>query len=232
MPDFTHVYGRLSYRRKSTGAERGSESWSLTKNRDGSRTMQSLAATDDSQFVRDVVYTLSAEGRPTDVFVRLQVGSVVVGTGYFKVGGDRMHVATDMADSGRTRQTVSVPPRFLVTTHAVILDGWPSWIYDHQRGGEQILTVYNTSSKWNGTDGPLGRMETVRFRYVGDESVTVPAGVFPCQRYRLDSDWVQSPTSEVWVTGDSRLLVRYDWGETDLEYVLASLATEPSRTGG
>jgi hypothetical protein len=226
VPDFSYQHGRLSYRKRSTGVERGREDFSLTRNRDGSRTLRSVAMTDGSRFVRDVTYTLGADERPADVFVRLQVGGSLVGSGYFRTEGDRMRVVTDTAEAGHTEQVVPVPRRFHVTTHAVMLDGWHFWAYDLAKGGEQTITVYNTSTRWNGTDGPLGRIEPLRLRFVGEEDVTVPAGTFPCRRFTLDSDTVKVPTSSIWVTGEDNLLVRYDWGELDLEYVLVSWTRE------
>ncbi|MBI2221970.1 MAG: hypothetical protein HYU53_12285 [Acidobacteria bacterium] len=223
----SYQYGRLAYRQRSSGRERGVEHWSLTRNRDGSRTMRSVAMTADSQFVRDVTYTLGADRRPRDAFVRLQLRDRLVGTGYFRTAGDQLHITTDTADTGHTVQVVPVPPRFHVTTHAVMLDGWPFWAYDAERGGEQALPVYNTSTRWNGTDGPLGRLETLRVRALGEETITVPAGTFTCRHYRFESDAVPSPPSDVWVTGEDDILVRYDWGELDLEYVLTSWVREP-----
>ena len=157
MSDLKYVHGRLSYRRKSTGAMRGREDFSLTKNRDGSRTLRALAMTDDSKFVRDVTFTLGADLRPRDAFVRLQVGDALQGIGYFRTEGDTLHVTTDAADSGHTLQAVRVPARFHLTTHAVMLDGWPFWALDPRGAKQQKIVMYNTSTKWNGTDGPLGR---------------------------------------------------------------------------
>lgn len=219
--------GRLSYRRKSTGAERGREDFSVTRNRDGSLTMRSIAMTDDSQFVRDVTYTVGRDRRPQDAFIRLQVGERVQGTGYFQTSGHRLRVTTDTSDTGRTIQEIEVPERFHIITHAVMLDGWPFWALDPQGPNEQKIHVYNTSTKWNGTDGPLGRMETLAIRYLGEEEVSVPAGRFPCRHYRFESpDLPNIPVSEVFVHADLSLLVRYDWGGFDLEYVLTRLDRE------
>ena len=182
--------------------------------------------TDDSKFVRDVTYTLGADERPADVFIRLQVGGALVGTGYFRTEGDRLRVITDAAETGHTEQVVPVPPRFHVTTHAMMLDAWPFWAYDLARGGEQTITVYNTSTRWNGTDGPLGRIEGLRLRFVGEEEVTVPAGTIGCRRFTLETDAVKVPTSNIWVAGGDNLMMRYDWGDLDLEYVLASWVKE------
>jgi hypothetical protein len=226
VPAFSYQHGRLSYRKRSTGVERGREDFWLTRNRDGSRTLRSVAMTDDSKFVRDVTFTLGADERPADVFVRLQVGAALIGTGYFRTEGDRLRVIVDGAETGHTEQVVPVPPRFHITTHGVMHDGWPFWAYDLAKGGEQIITVYNTSTRWNGTDGPLGRLESLRLKLVGEEKLEVPAGTFPCRRFTLDTDTVKVPTSNIWVTGEDNVLVRYDWGELDLEYVLTSWVKE------
>jgi hypothetical protein len=219
--------GRLSYRRKSTGAERGREDFSVTRNRDGSLTMRAVAMTDDSHFIRDVTYTAGKDRRPKDAFIRLQVGERVQGTGYFQILGNRLRITADASDTGRTVQELEAPERFHIITHAVMLDGWPFWALDPKGPNEQRIAVYNTSTKWNGTDGPLGRMETLVIRYIGEEEVTVPAGRFPCRHYRFESpDLPSIPVSDVFVHGDLSLLVRYDWGGLDLEYVLTRLDRE------
>jgi hypothetical protein len=224
--DLSYRHGRLSYRKKSTGVERGREDWWLTRNRDGSRTLRCLAMTDDSKFVRDAQATVDAEGRTEDAFVRLQVGDRWVGGGYLRLEGNQLRVTTDAASTGRTEQLLEVPSPFHVTTHAVMLDGWIAWGYDLAKGGEQTLTMYNASTRWDGTDGPLGRLETIRVEFLGEEEVTVPAGTFQTRHFRFDADGIDVPTSHLWVTGDDNLLIRYDWSGFDLEYVLVSLVNE------
>lgn len=227
MSDLKYQRGRLSYRKKSTGVERGREDWWLTRNRDGSVTMRSIAMTDDSRFVRDVVYTRDAGGRPVDSFIRLQVAEQLMGTGYFRVQGDAMRVVTDSLETGHTEQTVKVPIDFFsLITHAVMLDGWLIFNYDRAKGGEQLRTFYNTSTRWNGTDGPLGRIETCRIKLVGEEELTVPAGTFKATHFTMDSDLLKVPTSRLWVAGEDRILLRYDWTDFDLEYVLTEWKME------
>ena len=222
-----YTTGRLLYRKKSTDAVRGREDFSITENRDGTVTLVALAVTDDSKFVRHVVYTKARDGRPKDAFVRLQVNGELVGSGYFRVEDDRLHITTDTAMTGHTVQALKVPTDFFsVVTHSVMLDGWIAFNYDWEVGGLQRRTFYNTSTLWNGTDGPLGRMETYRITALGDEEVVSPAGVFACRHLRMDADFLKVPASDIYVTGRHNLLVKYDWHELDLEYVLESLKEE------
>ena len=221
------MQGRLSYRRKTdSGTERGREHWSLTRNRDGSRTMRVVAMTDDSKFVRDIVYTLDATERPMLVLIQLQVGSELVGSGYFRVSGDRMTVVTDGIDTGHTVQVVNVPERFHVLTHAVMLDGWPAWALDFGKGGSQTIDVYTTSPLWNGTSGPLGRMTQQRFTLLGTEEITVPAGTFQARHLRFGDDTDPERASHVWITGEDNILLKYDWPAYGMEYLLETLTIE------
>lgn len=232
MSEIEYTHGRLVYRRKSTGEERGREDWQLTANRDGSLTMRCLAMTDDSRFVRDVTCTLGAGRDPVDAFVRLQVGTSHVGTGYFRGEGRRLIAVCDASATGHTVQTIEMPGHFHILTHAVMLDGWSFWHYDFERNGAQDLIVYNTSPMWDGTSGPLGRVDRLIATCVGLEEVAVPAGKFPARHFRLDSEATVSmsggrvPTSDLWITGRDNILVRYDWEGMDLEYVLASMERE------
>lgn len=223
-----YITGRLIYRRKSTDMVRGREDFSITVNRDGTVTMEALAMTDDSKFVRHVIYTKGVDGRPRDCFVRLQVQDKLVGTGYFRVDGDTLHITTDAAMTGHTVQSVKIPTDFFsIVSHAVMLDGWIVLNYDWEKKGLQRRSFYNTSTLWNGTDGPLGRLETYRIVAQGEEEVKVPAGSFPCRHVRMDPDFLKDvASSDIFVTGPHDILVKYDWNDFDLEYVLESLREE------
>lgn len=227
MSNFKYQHGRLTYLKKSTGQERGREDWQLTRNRDGSVTLRCLAMTDRSKFVRDVTYTRGPDGRPMDVFLRLQVGSALIGTGYFRTEADKLTAVTDCADTGHTVQTVSIPTDFFsIITHAVMLDGWAFFNYDRALGGEQKRTVYYTSSRRDGTDLPLGRLGTYRLNFLGEEEITVPAGTFKAAHFTMDFDEYKVPVSHLWVAGEDKILLRYDWVDMDYEYVLTSWQTE------
>lgn len=226
MP-LAYITGRLIYRRKSTGVIRGREDFSITENRDGTATLAAIAVTDDSKFVRHVTYTRSADGRPKDAFVRLQVDGALVATGYFRLDERDLHITTDTAMTGHTVQVVKAPADFFsIVTHSVVLDGWIVLNYDWKAGGLQRRTFYNTSTLWNGTDGPLGRMETYRVSGFEDADVDSPAGTFRCRHVRMDADFLKVPPSDIFVTGRHNVLVKYDWNDFDLEYVLETLKEE------
>jgi hypothetical protein len=229
MSNLKYQYGRLSYRHKSTGEERGREDWSLTRNCDGTVTMRCLAMTDDSKLVRDVIYTRRKEGRPVDAFIRLQAANRLIGSGYFRVQDGAMNVIADGNETGHSVQRLTVPEDlFSIATHAVMLDGWMYFNYDRLIGGEQLRMFYNTSTRLDGADGPLGRMATCRVKMIGEEEVEVPAGKFKAMRFQMDSDNLEFPTSSLWVAGEDKILLRCDWHELDFEYVLTAWKVEHS----
>jgi hypothetical protein len=229
MSKLKYQYGRLSYRKKSTGGERGREDWSLTRNYDGTVTMRCLAMTDDSNLVRDVIYTRRKDGRPMDAFIRLQAADRLTGSGYFRVQGGAMDVIADGSETGHSVQKLAVPEDlFSIATHAIMTDGWMCFNYDRAKGGEQLRAFYNTSTRLDGADGPLGRVETCRVKLIGEEEVEVPAGRFKAARFHMDSDNLEFPASSFWVAGEDKILLRCDWRELDLEYVLASWKVEQS----
>lgn len=230
MTDFKYQHGRLSYLKKSTGQERGREDWQLTRNRNGSVTLRSLAMTDDSKIVRDVVFTRGKDGRPADAFIRLQIGDKLIGTGCFRIENDKLVVVADSSDTGHVIQTLNVPTdAFSIVTQALMLDGWAIFSYDRARGGEQLRTFYNAAIRWNGSGsmgGPLGRVETFRLNMIGEEEITVPAGTFKAVHFTIEYDERKAPTSHFWVAGEDKILLRCDLGEMDHEYVLTSWKTE------
>jgi hypothetical protein len=229
MSNLKYQYGRLSYRKKSTGAERGREDWSLTRNCDGTVTMRCLAMTDDSKLVRDVIYTRRKDGRPVDAFIRLQAADRLIGCGYFRVHGGSMDVIADGDETGHSVQTLTVPKDFFsIATHAVMLDGWMYFNYDREKGGEQLRIFYNTSTRLDGADGPLGRVETCRVKFISEEEVEVPAGRFKAAHFQMDSDNLEVPAANLWVAGEDKILLRCDWRELDLEYVLTTWKVEQS----
>jgi len=138
-------------------------------------------------------------------------------------------VIADGDETGHSVQTLTVPKDFFsIATHAVMLDGWMYFNYDREKGGQQPRIFYNTSTRLDGADGPLGRVENCRVELIGEEEVEVPAGRFKAAHFQMDSDNLEVPAANLWVAGEDRILLRCDWRGLDLEYVLTSWKVEQS----
>jgi hypothetical protein len=106
------------------------------------------------------------------------------------------------------------------------LDGWSYFNYDRAKGGEQQREFYNTSTRMDGADGPLGRMETRCVRLIGEEEIEVQAGKFKAAHFQLMWGAPKASLAELWVAGEDKILLRYEWGEFDLECELISWKVE------
>ena len=82
------IRGRLLYTSRKPdreGVERGREYFTITKHRDGRRTLRAHAEIDDPPNVlRDVTLTLDRDWITRDAFVRLSVGDQTMGSSWFR----------------------------------------------------------------------------------------------------------------------------------------------------
>ena len=65
------------------------------------------------------------------------------------------------------------------------------------------------------------------FEFMGEESVTVPAGTIDTLKYRYHLDNYGWPPEDVWVMPGSRQLVKIRWDVLKTTYVLAELNGTP-----
>ncbi len=196
--------GTISYVREEGGVF-GREFFTVTVEPDGTRTLRCLCEMDDISLVRDVTYTVDAEFRAIDCYVRISSEHKFLGSGWFHFTGT--HALGESLTAGKDRITQKVPangrPR-LFGTHPIAIDIWKCVHIDRTRPGEvQPLTdCFNCSSVANGASVPLLAPKSYDMVYHGEETVTVPAGTFACQRYD-------------WQTGTGRTLNLYtvpgDW---------------------
>ncbi len=205
--------GAYLYRTISEGRKRGTEDWTLTVHPDGSRTMRMW----NDLYARDshLTATLRVAGdfRPLEAYVSYWTQGGFKGSGVFTVDGDALHALVN-GPQGRIAETVDVPYGFSVVTHPLAGDGWHTWYYDEEKGGEQKGLVYNIDSTPDLARPPVGRLEEQTIAFIGEETVEVPAGLFDARRHAIGG------IADVWTTGPDRILVKFVWEKFDLEYVL------------
>ena len=179
MPHRT-VRGRIAYRHDEHG-ERGREWFTVTVQGDGARTVRAQCEMDDEVLLRDVTYSVDGAWRPLDAFVRLVRNGRFVGSAWFRFDDDGAECESLTALEGRVsqrRETLGRP--LLFAPHPLVCDGWQASAYDYSRGpGRQRLDpCSNSSSRPDGGSGPSIGIVHKDLEYVGDETVTVPAGTF------------------------------------------------------
>ncbi len=215
--------GKILYVGDKAG-ERGREWFTITRHPNGDRTMRSMCEIDDSQVLRDVVYTVNKEFQPLDAFIRLTVKERFMGSGWFHFSEDLAECETLMTEGGRVSQKIKLngrPPFF--GAHPVAGDCWCAGGFDRSQAEPvQLLGGGMMSSLLpNGASGPMLSPMDMQVEYVGLEEVSVPAGTFEAHHFRFLVDGLGP--EELWCFGDDLIFVKIRWDHLATTYELVEL---------
>jgi hypothetical protein len=211
--------GTIVYRTIEAQRLRARETWRLTAHPDGSRTIRSFVDNFDAETNLNIIHRVSADFRPLESLVTYWTRGEYRGAGMFTVNGSTLNAYVS-GPYGTATENVEVPEKFSIAPHPLATDSWHTWYFDKGTGGVQTTTIYNlqVTAPENGIP-VLGKIHRGTMTYVGAESVTVPAGTFSTDHYRIGEG------IHVWIEGADNMMVRYAMPDRDLEYVLTLLKT-------
>jgi hypothetical protein len=185
--DNRNIRGKIQYI-GGDNEERGREWFSMTFHEDGQRSLRAHCEIDDTEVIREVVYTMDENWRPLDCFNRLHVGAKFLGSGWVWVNGNEAECEVFNTEIGRTSQRVTLngPARSL-TVHPLTCDVFHCAGFDHgnSQNPQTLTEVLSTSPLPNGGSGPFLSVGQVTVMYDGREEVTVPAGTFEADHYHF-----------------------------------------------
>lgn len=213
--DHHNIRGAIRYTSRKPermGEERGREYFLITVHRDRTRTYVAHCEIDDRPSVaRDITYTVDATWMPTDCFVRISVGDVFMGTGWFRFSHDRAECETFTRFESRVSQQMHLEePVRSFQTHAILGDALPLRLYDRKAGGPQDLgQILLCSPDHRGATGPLLHSTTVHVDYLGKELVDVKAGTFEALHFQyvaVPGLLQPHPPYDIWVTNDGEYM--------------------------
>jgi hypothetical protein len=190
--------GKIDYVNDETGAF-GREYFSVTVFDDGTRTLRCLCEMDHVNLVRDVTYTVNADFKPIDCFVRVVNQGKFVGSGWFRFTDSMAEAEVHTAADGRTRQRHDTPGRVnLFGSHPIAVDIWKCAHTKTDRPGQvqRVDNCMSSSPVENDASGPLLFPKFYDMIYHGPEKVTVASGTYDCERF-------------AWATGTGRTLDLY-----------------------
>jgi hypothetical protein len=186
------IRGYVRYLGDTVG-ERGREWFTVTVHGNGHRTMRAQCEMEDSGVLRDVTFAVNERFQPLDAFIRLSVKDQFMGSGWFRFADNFAECEVITADAGRISQRFDLggrAPSF--GAHPVACDIWHLPQFDRSRGPrkEVIAGVLMSSNLPNGASGPLLAFypDGLPIRYVGPETVTVPAGTFETEHFIFEKD--------------------------------------------
>ena len=226
--------GRVEYKARATGEVWGFEDWSITRGADGMRTFAAHCelAFGTEHVVRDNILSVHPDFHPHDAFVRIMNKGVVSGSGWFRFTDTQAECESWSADYGRISQNYPiVRPTRGFGVHAVQGDAWlaATFPYDKGPGHTQFFGRNLIHSLHHfGATGPFIHTSGSGLKYVGDETVSVPAGRFDCYRVAFAGLTNDHPAYDMWLTKDGEFLYVKGVveGYMDASFELVSLIRE------
>lgn len=211
------VRGRIRYTSKKPDRldhERGREWFAFTHHADGAVTLRAQCEIEEPAptVLRDIVYSLDAQGRPFDCLVRLTVGDAFMGSGLvrFDHAAGLAHCHSHSPTLGVVDQRLPLPPLLDgFGTHPIVGDGYLTRCMDVTAGPHgRSISVLLPSADHRGATPPLLARVVIDLDYLGDERVTVAAGSFDCRRFQFTDRSAHGmggathPPYRIWVTAD------------------------------
>lgn len=215
-----NVRGTILYTSRKSGRlgeRRGIEHFNFTHHTDGCTTLRAYVEIEEPEptVLRDIIYSLDAQHRPTDCHVRLTVGDRFMGSGWIRFTSAAIECESYGPAIGRVSQRMPLErPIDGFGTHPVVADGYLLGVLAWVPGQRRRLHVYVPSPDHRGATPPLLAEVNIDAVYVGPATVTVKAGTFPARHFQyLDEGGSgmtgQHPPYDVWITDDEdRVLVQ------------------------
>ncbi len=242
------IRGQLLYTSRKEGregVERGREYFTITRHRDGRRTLRAQAEIDDSPNVlRDVTLTLDKDWITRDAFVRLSVGDETFGSSWFRFEDKFAECEGWVAGRGRISERVEYEhPVALFGTHPIQGDAWHLHAVDRSNGPviQEFDAFLMSSLDHRGATGPslVWHKAGMKIEFVGEERITVAAGTFDALHFCYgerggtgpgSNETGEHPPYEVWTSadGDFIMLKSFVTGYMQTHYELVSLERIPA----
>ena len=223
--------GKFVYREGPQREIRGYEEWRLTVATDGSRTLNMWYSVFKDRLSTFAIYRLDKDFKPLSLYKTTWVADTLTVVDSRIAGLDiRTRVQVD-EDTFRQDLTAKAP--FSITVSPIAADALHFARYDRERGGVQPWLILGTVAA-GAEDTDIGRRTETRresvgmkvfadvtLELVGEEQVTVPAGTFMTDHFRMGE------ALDMWLYGPDRTLVKYQWHPNDYAYELVEYHAGP-----
>lgn len=214
------------------GTPCGTDFWSMYLHADGSRVIHIASETARAGEVRHATIVVDADGIPGEAFMHNRSKTEALGSSYVlqtQTGVDQtIHNDTGLkaeTDALSVSSTASDKPESMrsIGTGPIVADGLHFYNYDVDKGGEQPHEVFWMGGSYGGT--MAGGFRPTTYTFLGEEAIAMPQGYnITTNHFRMSSG------SELWLTQDSRIVVRADvrFGPSPvLRYELKELKVTP-----
>jgi hypothetical protein len=222
--------GRVVYANPADG-EIGRETFTVTIQPNDLRTMRVLCEIDNLQMLRDVSLTVDGHWNPMTGFAQLTIQQQFQGAAWYAFTDQTASCEGMNVQQGRFSQSFPLDgPATTFGTHPVHCDGWKlarirQNKYDLSR---MNVRAFTTSVAPMGASGPAlvpVAQDFATYAYIGPETVTVPAGKFAGEHYRVTFP-ATGRVLDVWAMGEDCVPLRLTSSASKQYYELAELQGE------
>lgn len=209
------ISGELTCTSLADGGPCGRESFILTRQTDGTRTLRVFSDQSRRGNQISAVVRLDADFRPLEGFTLTYAMGQFLGAGFYAVRGDTL-TATVKTPEREVTETMKVPEKFHLLLHPAAADGLHFALYDMKLGGEQRVPRCAAGNARESVRCMIA--PEVRLQYVGEAQITVPAGTFTTRHFKYTDN------TDVWVTGEDYIVVRHDYRGYRTRFELSALS--------
>jgi len=234
MTRYLRYHGKIRYVHDRDG-ETGREHFTVTVSPTRERTIRAICEMDDISLLRDVTLTVGPGFEPRECYNRLCRDGEFIGSSWFFFDGADIECQSLFADDGRTEQRVTLSqPTPVFACHPLYVDGYHAAAFDHSRPERRQLLedCTNSSMMLDGSTKPMIGVVRKAVEYVGREPISVPAGTFVADHYRIwplrvaERHWNDTPL-DFWVHGPELLFLKLRWDMIESSYELVELDAPP-----
>lgn len=169
------------------GREWGRETFSDTIHAPGLRTRRALCEMDEARLHREASWTLGADWRPREGFVRNVRQGETIGSCWYRIDGAVVECEGLTADHGRVSRRLEAPrPIEFLGFHPLSGDCITAMVRGTDAPGEERELVCAANSiAYLGDEGLDVRLTSPVVAYLGEEEIAVRAGTFAARHYTI-----------------------------------------------
>ena len=205
--------GKIAYRVKSTGHVNGYERWRLDVHPDGTKTVVATVHYSPRPVLRHVVHRVDAADRPLDTFMAYWIDGAWRGNAWFVMEGDSWR-GRILGPDGTFTHAVKPAGRFAMLPHVLAVDSWRARLVDKSQSGTQAVLAYNVDATALAGTSVMGKLMDYDMAYIGAERITVPAGEFDTEHYRIEG------VVDLYLFGPDSLVAKFVYAGIDREHLL------------
>lgn len=191
--------------------ENGRESFFVTVQPDGLRTLRARCELDDDQLLRDVTLTVDADWRPMTAFIQLTIAGKLAGATWYRFAPNEIVVEGYNVVAGRISQRVPLTrPADAFGAHPIHGDAW-NLARLRLAGGRRINAPrFTSSSMSNGASGPglvLLPENYLVYALAGRDTVTTSSGSYAADHFTMTVT-AKKKVNHIWAYGADCIPVR------------------------